>query len=186
MDSETVQSRKILGWNSATVGLLLMTFPLFFLGNTVLASNPTATYYDVLFDAIVSALAAAVLVLCGSSRIVGTVDGIQVINLFFCVELPVKNIAKIRSSRGLVFLTADGQSIPCFAYGQSLIGNLFGYRRARLAEQRCDAWVQARRLDNVSSCRPRTKRLRKAVIWAPLVLVTVYLAEAFIVHKFIA
>ena len=177
-----MQSRKILGGNWVTVGLALLTLPLSALITAAVASNSTQSYYDVLSDAIVLALGTVFSVLGGSSRIVGTVDRIQVVNLFFYVELPVKNIVKIQSSRGLVFLTDDGQSVPCLAYGESLIGSLFGYRRARLAELRCEAWVQARRLDNVSISRPRTKRLRQALVWVPLVLVTAYLAEAFVIH----
>ena len=180
LDGETVQSRKILGWYWATAGLALLTVPLFALLTAGFASNPTESYYE---DAIFLALVAAVSVLGGSSRIVGTVDEIQVVNLFFYVELPVKSIAKIQSSRGLVFLMDDRESVHCFAYGESLIGDLFGYRRARSAEQRCEAWVQARRLDNASSSIPRTRRLRRGVIWAPLVLVAVFLTEAFIIHK---
>jgi hypothetical protein len=113
---------------------------------------------------------------------VGTDDGIQVINLFFCVELPAKNIAKIRSSNGLVFLTANGKLVRCLAYGASLIGEVFGYRRSRLAEQRCEAWVQVRRFDKVSSSRPHAKRFRQALVWVPLVLVAAYLAEALAIH----
>lgn len=147
------------------------------------ASNSTESYSSVLSDAIVLAIAAAFSLLGGSCRIVGTPDGIQVVNFLFRLELAATNIAKIQSSRGLVFLTADGQSVSCFAYGESLIGGLFGYRRAGLAEKRCEAWVQARLLDNVPSSTMHTRRLRPAVIWVPMVLIAVYLTEAFIIHK---
>jgi hypothetical protein len=183
METETGQTRKMLGWCSAPlVGMSLMAVLMSSVIAGLVATNPTETLSSVLSDAIVLALGAAALVLGGSSRIVGTVDGIQIINFFFCVELPAKDIAQIRSSNGLVFLTAKGKLVRCLAYGNSLIGEVFGYRRARVAEQRCEAWVQARRPDNVSSSRLHAKRFRQALVWVPLVLVTAYLAEAFVIH----
>jgi|GEM_PF-4959718 len=173
----------MLGWCSPPlVGLSLITVLMSSVMLGLFAANSTQTVTDVLSDAIVLALATAASVLGASSRIVGTVAGIQVINFFFCVELPANNIAEIRSSRGLVFLTVNGKRVGCLAYGASLIGGLLGYRRARLAEQRCEAWVQVRRFDRVSSSRPHTKRFRQALVWVPLVFVTAYLAEAFVIH----
>jgi hypothetical protein len=183
METEPAQTRKMLGWFSPpAVGLFLITVPMSSVIVGLVATNSTRNLADLLSDAIVLALAAAVSVLGASCRIVGTVDGIQVINFFFCVELPAKNIAEIRSSQGLVFLTANGKLVRSFPYGASLIGGLLGYRRARLAEQRCEAWVQVRRFDDVSSSSPHAKRFRQALIWVPLVLVAAYLAEAFVIH----
>jgi hypothetical protein len=183
MDAETTQTRKMLGWCSPpTVGLALIVVPMSSVIVGLVAMNSTQTLADVLSDAIVLALAAAVSVLGASCRMVGTVDGIQVMNLFSCVELPAKNIARIRSSNGLVILTTNGKPVHSFAYGASLIGEVFGYRRARVAEQRCEAWVQVRRFDNVSSSRPYAKRFRHALVWVPLVLVIAYLAEALVIH----
>jgi hypothetical protein len=184
METKTEQSRKILGWFSPpTVVLFLMILPETSLMVAGVASNSHETLTSILSDTIVFALGAAVGVLGASSRIVGTVDGIQIVNFFFRVELPAKNIGEIRSSKGLVFLTTDGKQVGCFAYGSSLIGDLLGYRRARLAQQRCEAWVQARRFDNVSISRPHAKRFRQALIWTPLVLVTAYFVEALVIHK---
>lgn len=183
METETVRAHKMLGWCSPpTLGLFLITVPMSSVMLGLVAANSTQTLADVLSDAIVLGLAAAALVIGASSRIVGTASGIQVVNFFFCVELPANNIAEIRSSQGLVFHTANGKLVRCLPYGASLIGGLLGYRRARLAEQRCEAWVQVRRYDEVSNSRPHTKRFRHALVWVPLVLVTAYLAEAFVIH----
>lgn len=184
METKTGQSREILGWFSPlTVGLFLMILPETSLMVAGVASNSTETLTSILSDTIVLGLVAAVGVLGASSRIVGTVDGIQIVNFLFCVELPAKNIGEIRSSKGLVFLTTDGMQVGCFAYGASLIGDLLGYRRARLAQQRCEVWLQTRRFDNASSSRPHPKRFRQALILAPLLFVTAYLVEALVIHK---
>jgi hypothetical protein len=183
METETAQAHKTLGWCSPPlVGLSLITVLMSSVILGLVASNSTQTFADVLSDAIVLALAAAALVLGASSRIVGTVAGIQVINFFSCVELPANNIAEIRSSQGLVFHTTNGKLVRCLPYGASLIGGLLGYRRARLAEQRCEAWAQVRRFDKVSSSSTRTKTFRRAVVWVPMVLVAAYLVEAFVIH----
>jgi hypothetical protein len=183
METKTAQARKMLGWCSPPlVGLSLITLLMTSAIVGLVATNSTQTLADVLSDAIVLALGAAVSLLGASCRIVGTLDGIQVVNLFSYVELPAKNIAEIRSSDGLVILPINGKPVRSFAYGASVIGEVFGYRRARVAKQRCEAWVQARRFDNVSSSRPHAKRFRQALIWAPLVLVTAYLVEAFVIH----
>jgi len=183
METETAQAHKMLGWCSApTVGLFLVTVPMTSVMLGLVAANSTQTFADVLSDAIVFALAAAASVLGASSRIVGTVAGIQVINFFFCVELSANNIVEIRSSQGLVFHTTNGKLVRCLPYGASLIGGLLGYRRARLAQQRCEAWVLVRRFDKVSSSSSQTKRLRQALVWVPMVLVAAYLVEAFVIH----
>jgi hypothetical protein len=183
METETAQPHKMLGWCSPPlVGLSLLTVLMTSVMLGLVAANSTQTFADVLSDAIVLALATAASVLGASSRIVGTVAGIQVINFFFCVELPANNIAEIQSSQGLVFHTANRKLVRCLPYGASLIGGLFGYRRARLAEQRCEAWVQVRRFDKDSNSSTQTKRFRQALVWVPLVLVTAYLAEAFVIH----
>jgi len=183
MEIDTAPPRKMLGWCSPPlVGLSLITVLMTSAIVGLDATNSTQTLADVLSDAIVLALGAAVSLLGASCRIVGTLDGIQVVNLFSCVELPAKNIAEIQSSDGLVILPTNGKQVRSFAYGASLIGGIFGYRRARATRQRCEAWVQASRFENVSSSNPHAKRFRQALIWAPLVLVTAYLAEAFVIH----
>jgi len=79
-------------------------------------------------------LAAMVIVfgLLGSARIVGRTAGyIDVVNLVVRRRIPIGEITDVRAEGGLKIWTTSGHKIGSIAYGQSLIGQMIGYPRAK-------------------------------------------------------
>ena len=88
---------------------------------------------------VTSPLAAGVMVyvLLATSRIVGDSHGyVDMVGLLVIRRVPVSAIAEVVADDGLRLVLRDGRRVGVVAYGSSLMGNLFGYRRATQASRR--------------------------------------------------
>jgi hypothetical protein len=82
--------------------------------------------------------------LLASARLVGSREGyVDVVGLFLRRRIPIEEIARVDSSRGLKIYLTSGRTIGSIAYGQSLIGETVGYPRSRRTASRiaelCDS-----------------------------------------------
>jgi hypothetical protein len=98
------------------------------------------------------------------------VDGslFRVVNIFFAIEVGKQHIAGFDAKEGWRISTLDGARFGSSAYGQSLGGQILGYRRATRAATRCAEWLDADAANGAEAQRPPRRRLRPAC-W-PLVL----------------
>lgn len=184
MTTSTRRSGIILGFASpgvmllAVVGLGLFTFI-----PAAVASSSKGSLASAISDAAMLAVAATLVALAASARVAATGQRLRVTNLFNMITVDAAAIAKIDVGRGLIITTSGGRRIRSFAYGASLAGDVLGYRRARAAQRRCEAW-----LDEVAAPEASIRSsdvvaaLRPAVWFLPAVLLSAYVAEVLVVR----
>lgn len=175
---------KVLGCMSPAVWLLAAAgMSLSALIPGAVASSPeTTSLGSALSTAALLAVAGAFVGLAGSSRVLGTSDGLRVMNLFQIITLDARAVASVEVTRGLVIVTEDGRLIRSFAYGPSLVGDLVGYPRAVFAQQCCQNWLS--KLASLETPAPGEINivLRRAVWVLPAALLVAYATEVLLVR----
>jgi hypothetical protein len=175
------RSTSILGFVSPALAILVLVgIGLFTSIPGAVATNRTETLASVLADAAIAAAAGALLLLAVTCRVVGTEEGLRVTNLFRETTMDTTRIAGVEVRRGLVIVTTDGRNVKSSAYGASLIGDVFGYRRAQGAQERCRTWLAALATPDGPPHDGVVATLRRAVWVLPVVLFACYVAEVFV------
>jgi hypothetical protein len=72
-------------------------------------------------------------------------------------------VTEVDATHGLEFVLDDHSRIGCSVYGQSLVGDIFGYRRARIAAQRYVAWRASETISRDAGGAVR-KRVRAGIL----------------------
>ncbi len=70
-------------------------------------------------------------------------DRLTFINLLTKIDAPRDSIRSIKSDKGLYFLDKKARRHNSFAFGPSLLGDVFGYPRATRVAGLCQAWLGA-------------------------------------------
>jgi hypothetical protein len=183
MASRPSRHAKTLGYVSPAVGVLTvagLVFTAFVPG--AVASSRSTSLSSAISDAVIMAAAAALATLGGSVRVLGTNVGFKVTNLFQVITVNGSAVASVEVTGGLVIVTTDGRRVRSFAYGASVIGDLLGYRRARAAQRRCDAWLT--KLDFRGAADSGVVvGLRRAVWLLPAAFAAAYVAEVLVVRS---
>lgn len=185
MSSRSRRGEVILGFMSpwamllAVVGIGCFTFI-----PAAVATSPTESLASVISDAVLMAASATLVALAASARIAEVGERLQVTNLFKVITLDATAIVKIDVEQGLIFTTSSGRKIPSIAYGGSVAGDLLGYRRARAAQRRCQAWFESAAPNASARSSDVVIALRPAVWWLSLGFLTAYVAEVLIVRAF--
>jgi hypothetical protein len=181
--TSTRRSRRLLGFSSPAIAVLAVTgVALFTFIPGAVATDPDESLASVLADAALMAVAAALVLLTTTARVVGTDEGLQIINLFHVTTVDAGEVAAIEVHRGLVIVTTDGPSLTSFANGASLVGDLLGYPRSRVARRRCEGWLAAMASQGTGAVDGVARRLRPAVWLLPATLLAVYVVEVLIVR----
>ena len=136
---------RTVGRGSLPTLLLALGVPVTFLWIDVGVAAHTQTPFS---TALVQAPFFGVLASLGglglTARIDVSNDGeyLRLVNLFFVYLVPTATIQKIDVTEGLQVVMADGRKIESSAYGDSLMGAILGYRRAKRALARLERIIQ--------------------------------------------
>jgi hypothetical protein len=134
-----------------------------------LPSSGPRSWASVLGNSAGFGLVAGVIVLPVTARL-EAVNGslLRIVNICFVIELGRAQIASLDAKKGLSVVTVDGVRFGSSAYGQSLGGQILGYRRATRAATRCTQWLTADAPSGAGAQQQPRRRLRSAC-W-PLLL----------------
>lgn len=104
--------------------------------------------------------------LVATARVALNDQTLRFVNVFFSIEMPVERIRELGSKRGLRAVMVSGGSFTSSAFGQSVLGNIFGYRRARRVAEEYSRLVTDR-LPLAVSARDASRSIRDACLWLP-------------------
>jgi hypothetical protein len=131
----------LLSWPVLVIGIAGVLFTLFALSQA--GSDRHESWTQVMANAVGFGLVAGFMASTCLVRVVG-VDGhtVRLVNMLFMIDVPVDQIARIDTTKGLQVVATDGRSFGSTAFGSSVLGSLLGYRRANRVAERCRAWLE--------------------------------------------
>lgn len=117
--------------------------------------------------------------LVATSRVALSQHTLRFVNVFFSIKMPVERIERLDSKRGLRAVMVGGDIFASSAFGQSVLGNVFGYKRAAHVVERYRKLV-ANRAASADSPPDVVRSLRDACVWLPAWVLT-YVVVASVV-----
>jgi len=107
----------------------------------LLAVNDQNSLFNLFFTALEFSILGSAAQLFLSVKVEIRKDRLTFVNLFIQVDAPRYSIRSIRSDKGLYFLDKKARRHNSFAFGPSLLGDVFGYRRAARVAGLCQDWL---------------------------------------------